>query len=54
MPDRIAIDVLVQDRAIIGKSPLWSESEQALYWVDIKQFVESAFAMICRPTALRQ
>jgi sugar lactone lactonase YvrE len=34
--DEDAIDVVLDARATIGESPLWSPQENALYWVDIK------------------
>jgi sugar lactone lactonase YvrE len=30
------VQPLTNLKAVAGESPLWSESEQALYWVDIK------------------
>jgi sugar lactone lactonase YvrE len=32
-----AFDVMLDARATIGESPLWSEAENALYWMDIKK-----------------
>ena len=30
------VDAVVNDRAVLGESPIWSPGERALYWVDIK------------------
>lgn len=36
MADHAEVHALLDVKAIIGESPLWSPAEQALYWVDIK------------------
>lgn len=36
MANPLSIQPLTEVKAVIGESPLWSHSEQALYWVDIK------------------
>ena len=35
--ERPAVEAVVNDRAILGESPIWSPAERALYWVDIKR-----------------
>ena len=30
------IAVIVEQRDVLGESPLWHPGEQALYWIDIK------------------
>lgn len=30
------IELVIDARAVIGKSPLWTEGQSELYWVDIK------------------
>lgn len=34
--ERPHVEAVVNDRAILGESPIWSPHERALYWVDIK------------------
>ena len=36
IPTALPFDVLCTHRAKIGESPIWSASEQCLYWVDIE------------------
>jgi sugar lactone lactonase YvrE len=35
--ERPSVEAVVNDRAILGESPIWSPAEYALYWVDIKR-----------------
>ena len=30
-----AVELLVDQHALVGEGPLWDEEEQVLYWVDI-------------------
>ena len=49
-PQQPAIEVLGATRDQVGESPVWSEPEQALYWVDI----EGRQVRRCRPGSATQ